>query len=59
MTQALIARNVNKTASEMRELIQKSKRKLLELEVVLSFAEIAAGKAETISDTKRFVKSLQ
>ncbi len=59
MTKVAITKKLNKTAGEMRGVIKKSKRKLLELEILLSMAEIANGKFDEIRDVNRFLKNLK
>ncbi|MBI4087564.1 MAG: hypothetical protein HY434_01920 [Candidatus Liptonbacteria bacterium] len=59
MTQATIYKKMNKTADEMQSLVKKSKRKLLELEVIMSFAEVKAGKFEEVKSVRRFLENLK
>lgn len=59
MTNSVITKKLNKTAGEMQDVIKKSKRKLLELEILLSMAEIANGKFDEIRDVNRFLKNLK
>lgn len=55
----MMVKKIHKTAGEMQTLIKKSRRKLLELEVALSFAEIAEGKRRPVGNAKRFVDALK
>lgn len=59
MTQATITKKLNKTAEEMNEIIKKSQRKLLELEVMLSMAEVKAGKVKVFKRVDDFFKHLK
>jgi hypothetical protein len=59
MAQIAIEKKINKTTWEMRELIKRSKRKLLELEIMLSRAEILQGRFEVVKDVRRFFRSLK
>ena len=59
MTQAIIEKKINKTAGEMNTLIKKSKRKLLELEVMLSLGEIKKGKFKVFRNTKELFRKLK
>ncbi|GEM_PF-2032463 len=59
MTQATITKKINKTADEMQLLIRQSKRKLLEFEVMMSMAEIKAGKFEAVRNVRDFFKKLK
>lgn len=59
MTQAAIAKKLNKTADEMKEMIKKSKRKLLELEVMMSLSDIAAGRVKVYKKAEDFFKTLR
>ena len=47
MTQAILEKKIGRAASEFQNLLAKSKRKLLELEVMLSMNEIRKGRSET------------
>lgn len=59
MTQAIVQKKINKTAVEMSDLIRKSKRKLLELEVMLSLGEIKKGKFEIFRSAKELFRRLK
>lgn len=59
MTEATISKKIEKTTGEMQDLVRKSKRKLLELEVVLSLAEIKKGKFETFKNGSDLIKKLK
>ena len=59
MTQATLFKKINKTTGEMQELIQKSKRKLLELEVLTSFAEVKQDKVKNFKTAKDLWKKLK
>lgn len=59
MTQAAIAKKLNKTADEMKEMIKKSKRKLLELEVMMSLSEIKRGKFSVAKNVDELLNSLK
>jgi len=59
MTQATISKKIEKTNSEMQDLVKKSKRKLLELEVMLSLSEIKKGKFETFKNPSDLIKKLK
>ncbi len=59
MTQATITKKLNKTASEIQGLISKSKRKLLEFEVMMSLAEIKQGKGEVFKNSRDLFKKLR
>lgn len=50
---------VNKTAEEVESLVKKSKRKLLELEVMLSLSDIKDGEFDTFEDAKKLIKKVQ
>lgn len=47
MIQAILEKKIDRAASEFQDLLAKSKRKLLELEVMLSINEIRKGRLET------------
>ena len=57
MTQAIIEKKINKAASEMSDLIKKSKRKLLELEA-LSSTEIKKRKDMIVIPRKEYQELL-
>lgn len=59
MTEATIEKRVNKTAGEIQALIEKSKRKFLELEVILSLNEIKKGKFEIFKTTEELFKKMK
>ena len=59
MTQAVVSKKIHKTAEEMQNLIKLSKRKLLELEVMLSLSEINRGRVEIFKNADDFLKSLK
>ena len=59
MTNATIVRKINKTAGEMQDLIIKSKRKLFELEVMLSISDVKNGKAETFKSARHLFRKLK
>jgi hypothetical protein len=59
MTQTAIARKMNRAADEMQSIIKESKRKLLEFEVLMSLAEIKAGKFETVKSVRSLLKKLK
>ena len=59
MTQATLSKKINKTTGEMQELIQKSKRKLLELDVLTSFAEVKQGKVKNFKTVNILWKKLK
>lgn len=59
MTQATITKKINKTTGELSSLIRKSKRKLLELEVMLSLAEVNKGRFETFRSAHELFKKLK
>ncbi len=58
MTQTTITKKINKATGEMQELIKKSKRKLLELEVLASLAEINQGKYSVFRKAGGLLKKL-
>ncbi|MBI5220848.1 MAG: hypothetical protein HY978_03385 [Candidatus Liptonbacteria bacterium] len=57
MTEAVATKNLNKTAAELEELVRRSRRKLLELEVALSRAEIARGKSKTYRSASALLRT--
>jgi len=59
MTQAIATKDLNKAVDEMREIIKKSKRKLLELEVMMSLSDIKAGKVKIFKKSDGFFKKLK
>ncbi len=59
MTQTAITKQLNKTAGEMKEIIKKSKRKLLELEVMMSLSDIAVGRVKIYKKAEDFFKTLR
>ena len=59
MTQATITRKLNKTANEIQDLMKKTRRKLLEFEVMMSLAEIKQGKFEVFRDVDELFKKLK
>lgn len=59
MTQATIEKRINRTAEELQELVAKSKRKLLELEVVLSLNEMKRGEFEIFKTAGELFKKLK
>jgi len=59
MTQATISKKLNKTADEMRDLIKESRRKLLELEVMMNLSEIRQGKAEKFKSADKLLRALR
>lgn len=59
MTQAMITKKLNKTVEEMGEIIKKSKRKLLELEVMMSLADMKAGKVKIFKKVDDIFKHLK
>lgn len=54
-----INNNIKKSAKEMQALILRSKRKLHEIETLMSVSEIARGKAERFDDVGSLLKSLK
>ena len=59
MIQATIEKRIDRTAGELQELIAKSKRKLLELEVALSLNEIRKGEFETFKTAGELFRKLK
>jgi len=59
MTQATIAKKLNKTVEEIERLAKQTKRKLLELEVMLSLSDIAAGKVNVYKKAEDFFKTFK
>ena len=59
MTQATISKKINKAAVEIKDLIKISKRKLLELEVMLGLSEIKRGKIEIFQNEEELLKKLK
>ncbi|MDP3999109.1 MAG: hypothetical protein Q8P76_00755 [bacterium] len=59
MTQATIFKKLNKTAEEVRDLIKESKRKLLELEVMMNLSDIRRGKAEKFKSANALLRGLK
>ncbi|MFH0806585.1 MAG: hypothetical protein V1885_02585 [Candidatus Brennerbacteria bacterium] len=55
----MIIKKMSRAADEMQTIIKQSKRKLLEFEVLMSFAEIKAGKFETVKNARSFLKGLK
>ena len=58
MTQAAVNKNIERSAREMRILITRSKRKLIEMETLLSISEIKHGKSETFKNAQALLKAL-
>lgn len=56
MTKIMFERKLNRTAEELQLLIARSKRKLLEFEVMASAHEIRSGKYETFNTAKELIK---
>lgn len=52
----MLEKKLNRTAEELQLLIARSKRKLLEFEVMASLNEIRNGKFETFSTAKELIK---
>ena len=52
----IIEKEINKTAEEMRKLVDISKRKLLELEVLLASEEIKNGNFDEFNSVKDLLK---
>lgn len=59
MINASIDKNIEKSTREMRSLIVRSKRKLLELEALLSLREVKCGKSERFNSGTDLLKSLK
>ena len=59
MTQAAITKKLNKTANEIRDLMKKTRRKLIEFEVMMSLSDIAAGKVKVYKKVEDFFKTLR
>jgi hypothetical protein len=59
MSTATISKKLNKTANEIRDLIVESRRKLLELEVMMSLSEIRRGKADKFKSAAKLFKELK
>ncbi len=59
MTKAMITKKINKTASDMQDLIAKFKRKLLELDVMVGLSEIKQGKGEIFKSAKDLFRKLR
>ena len=55
----MITKKLNKTANEMQDLVKKTKRKLLEFEVMMSLSDIAAGKVKIYKKAEDFFKTLR
>jgi len=55
----MITKKLNKTVEEMGEIIKKSKRKLLELEVMMSLADMKAGKVKIFKKVDDIFKHLK
>ncbi len=49
---------LEESAREMRELVVRSKQKLLEFETLMSLDEIKQGKSEKFSSAQELIKSL-
>ena len=58
MLHTMVVRKIEKTAAEMYALVKKSKRKLLEFEVMLSLAAIREGKYGTAKTAKALLKKI-
>ena len=56
MTKSIIQEKISKTAGEMKKLVDRSKRKLLELEVLLSSREISDGDFNVFGSAKELIK---
>ena len=59
MSKAVIQEKINKTAQEMKRLVDRSKRKLAELETLLSFEEIKYGNFDTFNSAKDLLKRVK
>ncbi len=59
MTQAVITKKINKAREEMGALMKRSKRKLLELEVLMSLAEIKQGKFAVFKSGNELLRKLK
>lgn len=59
MTDATINKNIERSSREMRGLIVQSKRKLLELEALLSLSEINGGKSDRFNSGSDLFKSIK
>ena len=56
MTKSIIQEKISKTAGEMKKLVDRSKRKLLELEVLLSSREISDGDFNVFGSANELIK---
>ena len=56
MTKLITQEKISKTAGEMKKLVDRSKRKLLELEVLLSSHEISDGSFDVFGSAKELIK---
>ena len=57
MAQPMTNKSIEKSAREMRDLISRSQQKLLEIESLLSIAEIKNGKLEQFDSAKSLIAS--
>ena len=55
----MITKKLNRAADEMKEIIKKSKRKLLELEVMMSLSEIKQGKFRIAKSAEELFKGVK
>jgi len=53
------SKQINKTACEMRSLIKKSKKKLLEFEIMMSMLEIKRGEFDTFKTADELFKKMK
>ena len=59
MTQATLNRNINKMTEELKQLFAKTSRKMLELEVLMSEAEIKKGHFTVYKNVDEMFKKLK
>lgn len=59
MTKIAIQIKLNKIAQEIEKLMGRSKRKLLELEVLMSFKEIKSGAFDVFDSAKDLIKKVK
>lgn len=55
----ITTQEINKTAKEMKDLIKKSKRKLLELEIAISQSEIEQNKFDIFDKAEDLIKQVK
>lgn len=55
----MITKKINKTASDLRGLLVTTKRKLLELDVMVGLSEIKKGKGEIFKSAKDLFRKLR